>query len=471
MEAVIAEPDANPQRLATAYGVLGQLYHAYEFFDEANACYTNATILEPDNFVWYHFLGDVLRNQSKLEEAASTFGTAWALEPNDFSALVNIGEVYLDLGRERDAQTVFGRALSLNSSSPSVMAAMGQLALRRREYERAVVYFTSALAMVPEANRLHYGLAMAYRGLGRLQEARHHLEMRGTVGLRPPDPLLDGLDQLREGERVHLLRGRLAFGSKRYEEARDEFQKAVDADPKSARALVNLGTVLARLGDVEAATGRYLEALKIDPESTTAHFNLASLYASRDAYAAAQSHVRSAVEAAPQDSEAQLLLARTYAALGDYEASLAPFEQAALIDPSSAEAVVDGAAALVRLEHYYRAKRVLEAGLDRMPDNGVISFALARLLAAAPGADVRDGERALDLAKRVFAAENSPRHIQLVAQALAEAGKCDEAAQWQQKLIDLAIKDSVREEGIAVFRKDLELYSNRKPCRPPFTKQ
>ncbi len=304
-----------------------------------------------------------------------------------------------------------------------------------------------------------------------MKEAKHHLSMRGTVGVRPPDPLLDGLNELREGERVHLVRGRLAFASERYEEARDEFQKAVEADPKSARALVNLGTALARTGDIEGAAQRYKDALRADSDSMTAHFNLASLYASQGAYAAAQPYVLTVIDALPQDGEAQLLLARTYAALGNDEAALAPFEQAALINPSSAVAVVEGAAALVRLGHYYRASRVLEAGLKRMKESGTIAFALARLLAAAPIRDVRDGERALELAMSVFKAEESPRHTQLVAQALAEAGRCDEAQQWQQKLIDWAIRDNADDEGISALRKALELYSNGEPCRPPFVNE
>ncbi len=466
MEAAIAEPDANPQRLAAAYGTLGQLYHAYELYDQAAEAYANASFLQPNEFKWHHLLGHVFHNQDRLQEAVDEYEAAWSLEPNDFAALVYLGDAYLGLNREDDAEIMYGRALSLSPGSSSAMAGLGNLALRRRDYERAVVYFTSALAAVPEANRLHYSLAMAYRGLGRMEDATYHLSRRGTVGLTPRDPLIDELAVLREGERVHLVRGRLAFASERYEEARDSFQRAVDAAPESVRAIINLGTALARTGDVDGAMHQYERAVELEPENLTAHFNLASLLTARGAWAAAKPHLMRVVEDAPEDGEAQLLLAQTFSALGDDEAALEPFEKAAVINPASSEAVVQGAAALVRLGEYLRAKRVLDAGQERMPTDGAIAFALARLLSAAPEGGVRDGERALDLALRVYEAKSTPRHAQIVAQALAELGRCAEAAEWQEILVESARRDGA-DEAAEVLEKDLEMYRSGPPCRPP----
>ena len=61
MESVLAEPDADADRLAAAYGTLGQLYHAYELLDVAGACYVNANQLAPQDFRWLHLMADVSR--------------------------------------------------------------------------------------------------------------------------------------------------------------------------------------------------------------------------------------------------------------------------------------------------------------------------------------------------------------------------------------------------------------------------
>jgi Tfp pilus assembly protein PilF len=346
------------------------------------------------------------------------------------------------------------------------MAGLGQLALEGREYGDAVMYFQAALGAAPEANRLHYSLAMASRGLGDMEAARRHLELRGTVGVRPPDPVVDQLRLLTEGERVHLVRGRLAYASGRYQEAADEFAAAVAADPRSARSLVNLGTALGQLGDLDAAIGKYEEALTIDPDQATAHFNLGSSLIKQQRAAEAIPHFEAVLQSTPYDAESRLLLAQALVATGDDWASLEHFRQAAELDPGNVGAVTGGAAALVRLEQFVRAKSVLDAGYGRIPDSGEIAFALARLLAACPEAEVRDGERALEIAQVVYAARPNPRHAQLIAQSLAELDRCDEAAQWQKIVVEAAIEDGATEvlEGL---KADLDFYSGGSPCRLP----
>jgi len=466
MEAAIAEPDASVERLAAAYGTLGQLYHAYELLDVAEVCYANASFLSPGDFRWVHLLADVARLAGKLEDAAARYEAAWALQPYDFAALVRLGETYLELGRLEDAENSFNAALALSPAAPSAMAGLGQLALEKQEYGDAVMYFRAALKAAPEANRLHYSLAMAYRALGDMDNAQRQLALRGTVGVRPPDPVVDQLQLLTEGERVHLVRGRLAFASGRYQEAVDEFGAAVESDPKSARALVNLGTSLAQLGDLEGAVKRFEQALAIDPRQTTANFNLGSIFVGRQEPARAIPYFEAVLEDTPYDGEAHLLLARAQVATGDDFSSLAHFQKAAELDPGNESAVLGGAAALVRLHQYGRAITVLEAGLERMPASGGIAYALARLLAGSPEAGVRNGERAYELAQGVYNVEPSPRYAQLVAQALAELDRCDEAARWQQKVVDAAIKDGAT-EFLTALRADLEMYQQGIPCRLP----
>jgi len=466
MESVLAEPDADADRLAAAYGTLGQLYHAYELLDVARACYTNANQLAPQDFRWLHLMADVSRLEGEVEKAAKLYEAAWSLQPYDFAALVRFGEVCLELDRPDDAEAAYRRALTLNPGSPSVMAGLGQLALSRQDYGDAVMYFEAALRTAPEADRLHYSLAMAYRGLGDMEAAKRHLNLRGTVGVRPPDPVVDQLLLLKEGERVHLVRGRLAFASGRYQEAADEFGAAVAADPRSARALVNLGTALAQLGNLDAAITRFEEALAIEPEQTTAHFNLGSTLLSRNQPAVALPHLQEVVAMTPYDAEAQLMLARALVASGDDWASLEHVKLAAQLDPGGEAAVTGGAAALVRLELYSRARSVLEAAHERIPANGDIAFALARLLAACPDPEVRDGQRALDLAQAIFAVKPTPRHAQLMAQAYAELDRCKEAVAWQQQVVDAAIADGA-DEALDAVKADLERYLAGSPCGPP----
>jgi len=84
-------------------------------------------------------------------------------------------------------------------------------------------------------------------------------------------------------------------------------------------------------------------------------------------------------------------------------------------------------------------------------DRALTDSAVAELLAAAPDRALRDGRRALDIATAVHATAATPVHFETVALALAELGRCSEAADWMRKAIDEArrtneVVDAVRLE-------------------------
>src|SRR5262249_33176483 len=166
-------------------------------------------------------------------------------------------------------------------------------------------------------NRIHYSLAMAYRGLGDAEKARMHLAQQGSVGVRVADPLIDGLQELVQGARVHLIRGRLAFEAKRYAEAATEFRLAVAAKADSVPAHVNLGAALTQTGDVKGAIEEFEATLRIDPQNTTAHYNLAVLLARDNKHEQAIVHLQAVSSVNPNDFSARLLLVQELLRLHD----------------------------------------------------------------------------------------------------------------------------------------------------------
>ncbi len=459
-EEEVSSPGQSDEGRAESYGVLGQLYHAYELLDAARASYLNAVALAPADARWRHLLADVLRRQGLADAAAEQYLAASTLDPLGLAAMVRLGEVRLEVGRLDEAEEAF------RAAAPSALAGLGQVALARRDYRRAATYLEAALRAVPGANRLHYSLAMAYRGMGELELAERHLELRGTVGLRPPDPLVDQLEEMRVGERVHLVRGRVAFSAGRFEEAAALFGTAVRAEPTSVRARVNLGAALARTGDLEGAVEQLVAALELAPGHAAASFNLGSLLLEAGRPGEAVGHLHNALRDQPEDAEGRLLLARALAESGEDEASLEHYQRAAALDPGSEAAVLGGAAALVRLGRFGQARSVLEAGHRRLPEDVAVAFALGRILAACPDLGLRDGARALGLAVEVYEAAPTPRHAQLVAQALAEFGRCEEAVSWQRQVVEAAL--AAGEPDVAGrLSADLEHYRTVRPCRPP----
>jgi len=460
------DPAATDLKLSESYGLMGQVYQAYSLTSPAKECYLNAHHLAPKDFRWAYFLANVSQQEGRIEEAVSYYSLARGLRPDYLAALVNLGNLYLQTNRLDEARSSFKEALALNAHCAAARYGLGQVALSNRNYAEAVEHLEQALADAPEASRIHYALAMAYRGLGSIQKAQSHLQQQGPVGIRAPDPLVDGLQELIQGERLHLVRGRMAFDARRFLEAADEFRKAVAANPSSVTARVNLGSTLAQTGDVKGAIDQYQQAIRIDRSSAAGHYNLGLLLAKQNQHDRAIVHLRSAVGLNSKDMEARFALAQALLKSGRTEESLAEFSRVVESEPDNEEALLEQVKLLFKKHEYKQAIQILEKANGRFPQRGQTAALLAYLLASSPLYDLRDGARALALAKAVYQATGLVNHGALVAMALAELGRCSEAAEWQRRMIAAAEREG-KKDIVGKLNTDLRRYEKSQQCRPP----
>ncbi len=94
-----------------------------------------------------------------------------------------------------------------------------------------------------------------------------------------------------------------------FEDIIQAYQRAVDLDPASAGALVNLGTVHFDRRDWDQAERCYGRALEVEPRFALAHFNLGNLYDERNDAERAQAHYEKALELTPDYADAHYNLA------------------------------------------------------------------------------------------------------------------------------------------------------------------
>jgi tetratricopeptide (TPR) repeat protein len=465
LTASVKNPSATDATLTEAYGVMGQTFHAYSLNSPAWECYVNASRLAPGDFRWAYLIAKLDHQAGRVDEAIKSYRLVQNLKPEYVAAAVNLGNIYLETNRLVEARANFAAALKIEKDNAAAHYGLGQVALGERNYEEAVRYFERALAIVPAANRIHYSLAMGYRGLGELEKAKASLGMLGTVGVRSADPLIDELPEFIKGERVHLIRGRLAVEAYRYAEAASEFRKAIAVKPGSVTGRTNLGAVLSVMGDVQGAKQQFEEVLRIAPENPTAHYNLGLLFANENRHQEAIYHLRSVLKANPKDSGARFLLAQVYLKSEQREEALEEFSRVVEADPSNEEALLQQVRLLLRKQEYDRAKDSLEKAYSRHPQNVQTAAMLAYLLATSPRHELRDGTRALKLAQLVYEASGALNHGVMIALALAELGRCEEAAQWQRKLIVVAEREG-NVEVLANLKRDLTTYERSQTCRP-----
>jgi tetratricopeptide (TPR) repeat protein len=148
---------------------------------------------------------------------------------------------------------------------------------------------------------------------------------------------------------------------------------------------------------------------------------------------------------------------------GEFRLAISGFDDALSIDRDYYQAIMQRGMAHSRLGEYESALENYERALEINPDyiNGTNN--LAWLLATCPKQSVRDGTRALRLAKKACAAVGwtNGHYMSTFAAACAEVGNFRDAILWQEKALEAPCYDSKPDE-LKKARFCLKLYQENK---------
>jgi tetratricopeptide (TPR) repeat protein len=124
------------------------------------------------------------------------------------------------------------------------------------------------------------------------------------------------------------------------QEAIRAYQTAVDLDPGSAGAWLNLGTIHFNARQWHRAEHFYSKALEADPKYALAHFNLGNLHDERGRQDRALHHYREAVELRPEYADAHYNLALLYQGQGRTMDAVRHWKLYLKLDPGSSWAEI-----------------------------------------------------------------------------------------------------------------------------------
>jgi tetratricopeptide (TPR) repeat protein len=464
--------------LANAYGRLGMVLQAAEYYDAAEPCYQNAQALAPTEIRWPYFLGHLETDKGQTDKAEAFFKRVLELRPDDLAALIWLGRLYLDKGRPEAAEPLFTKALALAPRTVAVLAGLGRTALAKRDYADAAKRLEEALAIDPEADSLHSPLAIAYRGLGQPEKAAPHLKQWRNRDIFVPDPLRQELDLVLESGLSYELRGVRSLEARDFATAAAFFQKGLTLAPDNTplrRSLQHkLGTALFMTGDLTRAQEQFEKVIRlappdgIDESSAKAYYSLGILMASKGRSAEAIEHLSSAVKFQPNYVEAHVALADVLRRAGRPAESFAHYQEALTINPRANQAALGYVMALAGAGRYQEARDRLTEAATLQPDRPEFAHFLARLLAAAPDARVRNGERALEIVGELLKGQKSTDLGETMAMALAEVGEFDRAAGVQRGVIEAAQRAGLAAD-VRRMEGNLQLYEHHRPCRTPWT--
>lgn len=462
----VAQRSPGRAQLAAAYGELAMVYHAQDLPTPAEAAYANARALAPRDKRWPYLLAHLYADASRIPQALQTFEEVHVLDPDDVPTQIYLGQLYFQSGQMQKAEALFEKAKGDKDARAAALAGLGKTALAQKRYQEAVEHLEAALKLWPGASRLRHPLAMAYRGSGDNAKAHANLARHEAHGPEPgvPDPAVDLMSSKVVVSRVLLRRGQRYGKEGRFDLAEQAFRAAVESDPQSAEARANLGISLANLGKVLEAKEQLALSVRMDDGNALARFSLGVVHDRLGDDAAAREHYRASLRQDPGNVQTLVYLADLELRTGSADRSAALYRQALDGGGMSARVAHSLAMALISAGRHGEARKVLEQALAAEPRDGNLMNSLARVLATAPHAAARDGERALQLAERLFEATRSLAVGQTYAMALAEQGRFSEAVKLQQETI-IGYQRSKTPVDERFLETNLRLYQSGRPAR------
>ncbi|MBV8405517.1 MAG: tetratricopeptide repeat protein [Gammaproteobacteria bacterium] len=273
--------------------------HQQGRLNEARTAYAAVLTLLPRHAPAMHHLGIVALQLGDLGEAMQRFETALRLDPSFVGAMLAKGDVLLDLGRPAEALEVFEHAATISAGELAAINGAGVALLELGRAAEALPLFTRAVAQAPAAPIYLLNRALAHAQLGNAQQA-----LRDCAGSRALGHVT---------AQLCFIEGTALMDLGRQREAAAAFAAALALEPSMGKALNNLGSALAVLGEHAPAIESFERCLDLASDPATelwrrAQFNRASSLRALGRRSEAAAALEEVLRAAPDSAFVRGLL-------------------------------------------------------------------------------------------------------------------------------------------------------------------
>jgi len=383
-----------------------------------------------DHWVYLSSLGVITAAVGLLAHLADRWRKP-ALVPAAAALLLPVlgGLTWIQARQYKDAETLLRTTLKKNPDSWISHNNLGGLLYDRGQWDEAMVHFREALKRRPDYPEAINNLALILFKKGEADQAMafYRRTLEGTPS-----------DYLRLKAQEGLANALVATG--RAAEAVPLYENALSADPESHESHNNLGVALLELGRVDEAIGHLRKALELRPEYADACNNLGITFFRTGKIEEALANFRQAIERYPDQAEAFGKLGETLLAKGQVSEALAVCRAALEIRPDYPSALFTYGNALLFNGQSAEAAAHFERALAMTPQDIMVLNNLAWVLATSQDDAVRDGLRALTLARQAsqLSGAGHPVILKTLAAAEAECGRFSNAVDISGQALSLA---------------------------------
>jgi tetratricopeptide (TPR) repeat protein len=381
------------------------------------------------------------RQTHMYRDMETLWRTTLAKNPKAAIAEINLAYLFYQKGNAPEAVVHFNKALELQPLSVDAHSNLAAALMTLGRLDEAISHLRRAIELQPTAANAHNNLGNALLRKGNASEAV--VEFRKAIELGPD---LHGGGQynrlsnssLQAGRHYNLGNALIQNGEE--DEAVAQFRIALQLQPSMAPAHVTIGRILLRKGLLDQAEAQFQGALSIRPGMAEAHLDLAAVQLQKRNPEKAVVEFQRALAIDPNLATARLNLGTALLNLGRVDDAITQLSLAVKLQPSLAEAHYSLANAFFRNGRPQEGIAGYEAALALQATSPQLLNNLAWALATCPEESLRDGHRAVELARKAdqLSGNNNPQILGTLAAALAETGNFSEAIAADQRAIGLA---------------------------------
>ena len=282
---------------AVGYNNRGGTYLGDGKPEEALADLSKAIEINPDYAEALNNRSIILSDRKKNDEALEDLNRAIIAKPNYADAYSNRGVLLMDLSRDSAALADFNKAIELKPYFAQAYYNRGLLYMNQNKKEEAITEYNKALALKPDYKEATINRDILLNGNNTPDNTGI---LSDSITLNPKDPYLylrRGLSYLDLGQlenarndfnkaieldntiaEAYINRARIAINDKKFDEALQDVNAALKINSNLADAFVLRGNIYREQGNFSMAATEYEKAIKIDPSLPGIYYNRGVLY-------------------------------------------------------------------------------------------------------------------------------------------------------------------------------------------------
>lgn len=355
--------------------------------------------------------------------------------------------------------TEYGMALLYDPTSVEVALALSRVYAKMGEVEASVRVLMNALRYHPQHPQLMEMLASRYARQGRFSEASSYLlqlERLGSFNLEQTLRLSGLLEQLgllseakgvcqraltRFGEKSQIYErlGWIAVRVENYQEAEENFNRALGLDPNNHQLLFMMGNLGMIRQEPDRAIPYFRRAVQIKNDEVKYWVALLEALAVKKNWNELDSAAESAIHFIPNEASFWFFRGRVSEEQGDWKRALMFYDSALTRDSTLIEAYLRKGYHHHQEEDWAKAGEAYEKALSYDPDNPVVLNNFAYMLAVSG----RELERALEMVEKALEVDpDNPSFIDTRGWILYRLGRWEEALKEVKRALELSEEDN-----------------------------